>query len=79
MTKIEIEINDSPYVEPIRGNEIVFAALFNYRIPEINDKIIIHCGSEGAHSIKQLEDEFNRILSYLKRQILKKECVKLDE
>ena len=77
MTKIIIEIEDKPYLEPIRQNKIVFAASFNYRIPEVDDEVTTHCGSEGAHSINQLEDEFKRIIGHLKRQILKKRSVQL--
>ena len=78
MTEIKIKIDDGPYLVPIRKDDtLFFGAIFEYRIPEVDDEIITHCGSEGMHSIKQLEDEFKRIIGHLKRQILLKRSVRL--
>ena len=69
---IEVSIRSEPYRVPERKDDShFFACRFRYSIPEKSDKSgvkIVHCGSEGSHSIKQIGKEFQRILKFLTEQ-----------
>jgi len=78
VVKIKIEIEDKPYKVPIRKDDKVFFGYeSNYQIEEITnddkDKFLVktvHLGSTGSCSIKQIEEDFKRIIAHLKRQRL---------
>jgi len=84
--RIVIKIEDYPMRWPLemrKGGEVVFPSEFDYVIPEVAIEgteecaTIIHHGCTGSMSIKQIEEQFNLIIAYLKRRRMLFESVKL--